>query len=164
MAEGKFVKSRQEIEKILRDETIGYLGMSMNDEPYVVPLNYGYVDGRILFHCALTGEKIDHLRTNPRVCFAVGRQAGKVRRHVEGDPCHTDNDSVICRGTARIIEDQEERAHALNVFNRCFQADADEIAAEDVASCFAVEIEVDEMTGRQERDGERTYWRHTFAS
>lgn len=163
MAERKFTESRREMETILLEETIGYLGMSAKDEPYVVPLNYGYADGRILFHCALAGEKIEHLRANPRVCFTVGRQEGNIRRHAEGDPCHTNNDSVICRGNARIIEDQEERALALNEFNRCFQADADAIPAADVAKCLAVEIEIVEMTGRQERDGERVYWRHTFA-
>jgi len=35
-----FNESRQEMEELLREETIGYLGLSMDDAPYVVPLNY----------------------------------------------------------------------------------------------------------------------------
>lgn len=30
--------------------------------PYVVPLNYGYTEGKILFHGALTGKKLDCLK------------------------------------------------------------------------------------------------------
>jgi nitroimidazol reductase NimA-like FMN-containing flavoprotein (pyridoxamine 5'-phosphate oxidase superfamily) len=160
MTHREFKESREEMESILRDETIGYLGVSKNGEVYVVPLNYGYVDGRILFHCALEGKKLDYLMANPEVCFTVGRQSGQVRRHAGMDPCHVDNDSVICYGTASIIEDLEERKRALDAFNRCFQRDAAEISLEDAAKCCAVEIKVTEMTGRQEREGKRAYWRY----
>ena len=150
------------MEKILQEETVGFLGLSRDGKPYVLPMNYGYVDGKILFHCALEGKKLDCLRANPLVCFTVGRQSGKVRRHAEGDPCHTDTDSVICYGRARIIEAVEERKTILNTFNRCFQKDTKEISMEDAAKCCAVEISIEEMTGRREKDGKRKYWRHLF--
>jgi nitroimidazol reductase NimA-like FMN-containing flavoprotein (pyridoxamine 5'-phosphate oxidase superfamily) len=106
--------------------------------------------------------KLDYIRANPRVCFAVGRQSGEVRRHAEGDPCHIDSESVICYGRARIVEDLEERKAVLDSFNRCFRSDADGISLESAANCCAVEIEIDEMTGRKERERERIYWRHRF--
>lgn len=162
MTSREFLESREEMERILREETFGYLGLSVDDKPYVVPLNYGYVDGKVLFHCALTGKKLDYLRRNPQVCFTVGRQSGQIRRHAEGDPCHVDNDSVICYGQARIIEDLEERRSALDTFNRCFRPDAAEISLEAAMKCCAVEIKVAEMTGRQELEGERAYWRYSF--
>ncbi len=157
-----FVVSRAEMEQILREETIGYLGLSEDGQPYVVPLNYGYLEGKILFHCALTGMKLDHMQANPQVCFTVGRQSGEVRRHAEGNPCHIDSESVICYGQARIIEDLEERKAALDAFNRCFRSDADGISLEATANCCAVEIKITEMTGRRERERERIYWRHYF--
>lgn len=54
MQSKEFIVSRHEMEELLREEVIGYLGLSMDGKPYVVPLNYGYVEGRILFHGALT--------------------------------------------------------------------------------------------------------------
>lgn len=150
------------MEQILQEETIGYLGLSVGEQPYVVPLNYGYVDGKILFHCALTGTKLDYLRANPQVCFTVGRQSGEVRRHAEGDPCHIDSESVICYGRARIVEDLAERKAALDAFNRCFRPDAKEVSLEETEKCCAVEIKITEMTGRRERERERTYWRYGF--
>jgi nitroimidazol reductase NimA-like FMN-containing flavoprotein (pyridoxamine 5'-phosphate oxidase superfamily) len=158
----EFIESRHEMEKLLREEVVGYLGLSMNGTPYVVPLNYGYVDGKILFHCALTGKKLDYLEANPRVCFTVGRQLAEFRRHAEGDPCHADSDSVICYGTARVIQDLEERMTVLNAFDRCFDPDGEEISLERAQGCAAVEITVTEMTGRRERGRKRTYWRHIF--
>jgi len=162
MSEQVFLKSRDEMEGLLQAESIGCLGLSTNGTPYVVPLNYSYSDGRILFHCALEGKKIDAIRANPRVCFTVGRQTGEVRDHAGGSLCHVDNDSVICCGTARIIEDLGERAAALNAFNRRFRPDEPDVPMERVEKCWAVEITISEMTGRRERDQNKTYWRYIF--
>lgn len=160
MAFKEFIESREEMEQILREEVIGFLGLSTSGELYVVPLNYAYVDGRISFHCALTGKKLDYIRASPDVCFTVARQSGQVRRHAEGDPCHLDSDSVICYGKARIIEDVQERQVVLNEFNRSFNPDAKDIMLESAAKCGAVVIDITEMTGRRERERETTYWRY----
>ena len=158
----KFIESCFEIESILRQETLGYLGLSMNGIPYVVPLNFGYVEGKILFHCSLTGKKLDYLKANPQVCFSVGRQSGKVVRHPQGALCKTDHDSVICYGVARIIENVEERRRVLETFNHCLQPGADEITLKAASKCCAVEIKIIEMTGRQQRGVKHTYWRYSF--
>lgn len=163
MSSKKFIESCEEMEKILREETMGFLGLCMDGMPYVVPLNYGYFEGKILFHCALTGKKLDYMKANPQVCFTVGRQYGKVVRHPQGALCHVDHDSVICYGIAQIIENMEERWEILNRFNRCLQPDAEEIPLEAISKCYAVEIKITKMTGRQQRKGiERTYWEYNF--
>jgi nitroimidazol reductase NimA-like FMN-containing flavoprotein (pyridoxamine 5'-phosphate oxidase superfamily) len=162
MPSKQFITSCTEMEQILQEETIGYLGLSVAGQSYVVPLNYAYVERKILFHCALTGMKLDYIQANPRVCFTVGRQSEEVRRHAEGDPCHIDSDSVICYGAARVVDDINERKIVLDAFNDCFRPDTDGISLESAATCGAVEIEITEMTGRRERERERTYWRYTF--
>ena len=162
MEEQGFVESREEMEKLLREEEIGYLGLSLDGNPYVVPLNYHYEDGKIFFHCGFRGKKFDYMKSNSHVCFTVARQPGWVREHAGGDPCHVDSDSVICYGKARVLEDIDERKIALNAFNRRFRPDAANIPQERVTNCCAVEIKVSEMTGRQEREKKRTYWRCTF--
>ncbi len=157
-----FIESREEMDQILLEETLGFLGVSANGEPYVVPLNYVYIDGRILFHCALTGKKLELLRQNPQVCFTVGRQSGKIIRHPQGASCRADHDSVICRGAARIIEKVEERRKILDEFNRRLRPDAEGITLEAASKCLAVEIRVEEMTGRRWRKGKRDYWKFRF--
>jgi uncharacterized protein len=162
MSPEQFIDSREDLERILREENLGYLGLLHDGRPYVVPLNYAYTAGKIIFHCALEGQKIEAIRQGPRVCFTVGRQTGEVREHAGGNPCHVDSDSVICYGRARLLEDLDERAAALNAFNRRFRPQAPDLAPSRVKDCLAVEITVSEMTGRQERARQRTYWRSLF--
>ena len=174
MQSKEFLETPEEMEKLLQEETTGYLGLCADGEPYVVPLNHAYVDGKILVHCATTGKKLDYIRANPQVCYTVGRQSGVVRRHAEGKPCHMDSDSVICYGTARIVEDLEERKAVLDAFYLHYRPDAKGLALESVAKCCAIEIQITEMTGRRERgpgthrvpgtleEQKRTYWRYSF--
>jgi hypothetical protein len=162
MSSREFIESRDEMEAILREEVVGYLGLSMDGQPYVVPLNYAYVEAKIYFHCALTGAKLDAIRANPQVCFTVARQTGRVREHANQDPCHVDSDSVICYGTARIIETAEGRQPALDAFNGRFNSDAEPISLKRAEDCGAVEIAIHEMTGRRERERQRTCWRWRF--
>ncbi len=164
MSPKNFIESHEEMEKILCEERVGYLGLAVGATPYVVPLNYVYDGGRILFHGALKGKKLDYLRANPQVCFAVGRQAGMPVRHPQGALCQVNNDSVICYGSARIIDDIEERREALNVFNHFLQPDAPGITHAAASKCCAVEIAISEMTGRQQRGLIHTYWRYAFKS
>ena len=148
----KFVESTQEMEKLLIEERIGYLGMTTDNNPYVIPLTYAYNKGKILFHGSLKGRRLEILRNNPSVCFTVSRYFGKMVSHPQGSTCHSDSDSVICFGKARIIDDIEERRNILNIFNHSLQPEAKELSMDDVKNCSAVEILVEEMTGRTERD------------
>ncbi|HJO06699.1 MAG TPA: pyridoxamine 5'-phosphate oxidase family protein, partial [Chloroflexota bacterium] len=47
------------IEKILRRADVCRVGMIADGEPYVVPLNFGYRDGKVYFHSFSSGRKID---------------------------------------------------------------------------------------------------------
>jgi len=162
MEEQGFIESREEMEELLREEEIGYLGLSLDGKPYVVPLNYSYSEGKIYFHCGLKGKKLVCIRANPQVCFTVARQLAEVREHAGGNPCHVDSDSVICYGRARMIEDIDERSKALNAFNRRFRANAADVPLERVRNCGLVQIKISEMTGRRERERKRTCWRYVF--
>ncbi len=59
-----------EIEALLRRHRVGRLGCSVNDRPYVVPINYVY-DGESVYGYSTVGRKIEIMREQPRVCFEV---------------------------------------------------------------------------------------------
>jgi nitroimidazol reductase NimA-like FMN-containing flavoprotein (pyridoxamine 5'-phosphate oxidase superfamily) len=157
----EFTESKEEMEQFLREMTFGFLGLADEGRPYVVPLNYAYIDGTLLFHCALEGQKLEYIASDPTVCFTVARQTGVVERHSE-NVCHADSESVVCYGRARLIEDLNERTEVLSAFNRSFWPKAEPITADRVANCGAVEIVVTEMTGRRARGGEVACWRYRF--
>ena len=57
---------------ILERMTNGTLALHGDDDyPYAVPVSYVYIDGRIYFHCAMKGHKVDAIMQNDKVSFCV---------------------------------------------------------------------------------------------
>ena len=154
---------RREMELVLREETMGLLGLCHRGSPYVLPMTYGHARGALYMHCAPKGRKVDAIRENAEVCFTVARQYGRPVSHPQGARCPANHDSVICYGTARIVEDMEERRRVLTRFNRCLEPGAPPLKAEDVQHCLGIEIKIQRMTGRRQRKGGVwTRWDYTF--
>jgi uncharacterized protein len=59
-----------ESREILSRQRLGRLGCCLNNEAYVVPVNYLFEDECIYIH-SLSGRKINFLRANPRACLQV---------------------------------------------------------------------------------------------
>ena len=64
--------SEEESISILRKSTAGTLALlGDNDYPYAVPISYVYADGRLYFHSALNGHKVDAIRKYDKASFCV---------------------------------------------------------------------------------------------
>ena len=101
--------SGEEAEKILREGTSGVLAVEGDGGyPYAVPLSYAWDSGKLLFHCARSGHKLDAVKRNPKASFCV---IGQDR--VIPDEYTTAYRSVIAFGRIRILtEDREIRSAA----------------------------------------------------
>jgi len=114
------ITDRNEILDILDRSFIVHLGLADGDEPYVVPMNYGYTmseEGKLTLylHGATQGYKLDLMRKNPKVFLEMECDV----KMFEGDvACRygTAYKSLMGRGTAMILEDPAEKMEALSLF------------------------------------------------
>ena len=107
-----------QITHILDTARVLHLGLSVKDEPYVVPMNYGYVmeEGKLTLyiHSAVRGKKLDMMQANPNVFFSIDCD----RMPFEGRvPCQYGMvySSIMGRGTATMVEDVEEKKRAMSI-------------------------------------------------
>ena len=107
------------IRQILDTAKILHLGLVDGEEPYVLPMNYGYTleEGQLVLylHSAVSGRKLDLIRANPRVHFSLECDIA----HFAGQlPCQygTAYQSLSGRGIAQILEDPQEKMDAMTVF------------------------------------------------
>ena len=112
------ITDQQQILHILDTAKVLHLGLAVDNEPYVVPMNYGYTmeNGKLVLylHSALQGKKLDMIRANSKVFFEMDCD----RMPFEGKlPCQYGlvYSSIMGRGTARIIEDVEEKKQAMTI-------------------------------------------------
>ena len=74
------VLDKNKIETFLQQARVGHLGMVDGNLPYVVPLNFVWIDGKIYFHGATGGRRNRVIDANLEVCFSVCEEIG--RAHV----------------------------------------------------------------------------------
>ena len=112
------ITDQQQILHILDTAKVLHLGLAVDNEPYVVPMNYGYTmeNGKLVLylHSALQGKKLDMIRRNPNVFFEMDCDL----MPFEGEkPCQYGlvYSSIMGRGKAQIVEDVEEKMKAMTV-------------------------------------------------
>ena len=142
----------EQIKAILDTAKVLHLGLAVDNEPYVVPMNYGYLmeDGKLTLylHSAVLGKKLDMIRANPNVFIEMDCD----RVPFEGEkPCQYGlaYASVMGRGTAVIVEDVEEKKKAMSVLMKT-QTGKD-FAFEDrlVSMVAVIRIDVSEYTAKK---------------
>jgi len=135
-----------ECEALLRRAEVLRLGIADDDGPYVVPLNFGYEDGRLYVHGPLKGRRIEAVADGARVCFEADeceivrseRPCGFTARFA----------SVIGYGTARLLGPAEEKRRGLGAIMRHYGGPEAGMADETVARTSVVEIEIESMDGK----------------
>ncbi len=102
------------------------LALCRDNIPYLVTVNYGYVEAEqcLYFHCAGEGKKIDYLRANPLVWGQIvednGYQDGK---------CDHAFRSVQFQGHVTFVEDSEEKRRALALMIERLESDPQAVQA-----------------------------------
>ncbi len=149
MRREKQILSPDETEDILRRGSFGVLAAAGDGGyPYAVPLNYVYQGGKIYFHCAKSGQKLDEIRKNSRVSFCVVE-----RSRVVPERLATDYRSVIAFGNASVLSGGDAIRKAMLLLIQKYASqyrERGEAALEkDWDKLCVVEISVDSMTGKK---------------
>ena len=109
MRRKKQLLSRAETVEILQSGASGVMTVSGDEGyPYAVPLSYAYEDGKLFFHVAKEGHKLDGIARNDKVSFCVIQQD-----QVMPQTFTTHFRSAIVFGRARILTEDSEKRHAL---------------------------------------------------
>jgi len=136
------------IEDILSRATVCRLGLCEANQPYVVPLCFGYKDNSLYFHCVEQGKKLDILRKNNNVCFEVDINHELVKAD-EACNCGMKYKSVIGFGKAIFIEDVESKCKALDVIMQQYSETSFEYPEEAIKNTVVIKVEIESMTGKQ---------------
>jgi len=140
--------SRRDAEELLERVPVGRLGTSFRNEPYVVPLNFVYCDGKIYFHCAKEGKKLEYIARNQRICFEVDEFIG-IKESVKLCSFGTYYGSVIAFGDARLVEAERKSTVLKNLVEKYAKEMVDPaFDQEELEKIEVVEILIESMTGK----------------
>ena len=141
--------SNEESIAILEKATAGTLAL-LGDEgyPYAVPISYVYADGKLYFHSALSGHKVDAIRKCEKASFCVIEQDD-----VQPKKYTTFYRSVIAFGRIHIIKDEQEKlATARMLGNRYNPNDEDSLRQEmekGFSRMLMLRFDIEHLTGKE---------------
>lgn len=131
--------SQPEIHEFLKRGYWGVLALSANDEPYGVPIIYGYDDDGCFYIASAGGKKIEVVGKNPNVTLTVVEIEDHGRRWK----------SVIVYGKAEVLDGMTEKLHAFNALRK--QIPRPTVRLRDAAALArakVIRITPTEMTGK----------------
>jgi uncharacterized protein len=148
MRRKKQLLSEAETIEILQTCTSGVLAViGDNGYPYAVPLSFAYKDGKLFFHFAKAGHKLDSIVKNNNVSFCVIKTDNVIQKTLTTHFC-----SVIVFGRARILTEDSQKKFALECLVEKYSPEyitegQFEIEREWNRVCVA-EVEIEHMTGK----------------
>ena len=141
--------SEEESISILQKSTSGTLALlGDNDYPYAVPISYVYHEGKLFFHSALAGHKVDAIRNHDKASFCVIE-----RDDVQPELYTTFFRSVIAFGRIHIIEDEQEKLATARMLGNRYNPNQDEALQKEIESGFsrmlAIRLDIEHLTGKE---------------
>ena len=144
--------TREQCDEILNRGTSGVLAVAGEGGwPYAGPLSYVWTAGRLFFHFAPAGHKLDAIRREERVSFCVTG-----RDQVVPEEYTTYYRSVIVFGRARVVDSPEGKRHAIEALCGKYRPGFPEAMAAEIDGSWErflmVELVPERVTGKQARE------------
>jgi uncharacterized protein len=145
----KEITDLAEIESVIKKSFVCRLAMCDADQPYVVPICFGYKENVLYFHSAGAGRKIDILKKNNRVCFEFDIDAELAKKGEDRCDWGMTFQSVIGSGKAVILEDEESKRKALDIIMGQYDQGDFQYADAKMKITTVFKVDIEEMTGKR---------------
>ena len=134
---------------ILQNATSGTLALlGDGDYPYAVPISYVFSEGKLYFHSALSGHKVDAIRSCDRASFCVVAQDD-----VKPALYTTFFRSVIAFGRIHIVDDEAEKQAAARLLGNRYNPHQDEALQKELenglARMLVIRLDIEHLTGKE---------------
>ena len=139
-----------EIEGIIQKARVCRVAFADGNEPYIVPLCFGYERGALYIHGADAGRKLDILQKNNRVCFEMDEDV-VILPGEKACSFAMKYRSVIGLGKASILKNDEDKLHGLNVIMQHYTGREFDFTKKELDSVLVWKVDIDRLTGKKAR-------------
>lgn len=147
----KLVTDNKQLHEVIHKAEVGRLAMADGNEPYVIPLSFGFDGTHLYFHAAREGRKVDILKRNNLVCVEFEENVKLLKSVNKVCDWSVQYFSVLCHGKAELIEDLEEKRYGLNQVVKQYSPDFSfhPFTERELSSVLVYKILIDRMVGKK---------------
>lgn len=145
----KKITDPEEIQKVLENNQLCRIALSDGDNPYVLPVNFGYRDNRLFIHSATEGKKLDIIKRNNKVCFEISDSISSITTE-KACGFGTRYRSVIGTGRIKIVTDYRKKIQGLDaIMYQHSKKNGWTYKESEVKKMVILEIEIESLSGKK---------------
>lgn len=141
----KLVTDENITEKILNEAQIIRLAMIDGNEPYLIAMNFVYIDRCLYMHCATEGRKNEIIKINNNITFQTDIGTEIV---LTESRCTTKYMSVIGTGKASFLNNIQTKINVLNKIMIKYNSKPFDYPKETLDRTLILKVEINEVTGK----------------
>ncbi len=144
------ITKQTEMEAIIHEAEVCYVGFVDKDQPYVLPFNFAYRDNQIFLHSDNIGYKLDLIEKNAKVCinFNTGNELFYRNKEV-GCSWGMKYKSVNAFGCIEYVEDYEDKYQIMKDFMMKYAGEDYEFSEPSIKNVRIMKIPVERFTGKK---------------
>ncbi len=156
-----FIQNREEIDKIIRSCKTCFLAMSVDDFPYVLPMNFALDGDSIIIHSAQSGRMWETLKKNRKVCinWILGEDLAWQDVRV-GCSYRVKSKSVLVEGIVQFVDDFDEKTRCLKLFMEQYSDREFKFSKPSVENVGVIKVSIEKITTKEFGAKAVTPWNH----
>lgn len=145
-----FLQNREEINEVIRACRTCYLAMSINDQPYVLPMNFALDGDTIILHSAQEGRMWETILKNPKVSinWTLGEDLAWQDVQV-GCSYRVKSKSVIVEGKVEFVEDFDEKTRCLQLLMAQYSDREFKFGEPAVRNVGVIKVQIENISGKE---------------
>ena len=145
-----FIEDRAEIEEIIKACKTCFLAMSVDDMPYVLPMNFALEGDSVILHSAPEGRMWETIKKNPKVCinWTLGEELAYQDEQV-GCSYRVKSKSALVEGRVEFIEDFDEKYRCLGLLMGQYSKNEFKFGTPAVKNVGIFKVSIDKITAKQ---------------
>jgi nitroimidazol reductase NimA-like FMN-containing flavoprotein (pyridoxamine 5'-phosphate oxidase superfamily) len=146
------ITNRDETDAVIRSALVCRIAMAKGNEPYLVPVSFGYDGDSVFIHTAKTGRKLDFFAANDRVCFEFEANVSIQMDDVDACAWTFAFERAIGYGTISELRAPGEKKSGLNQIMRHYSGRDWSFDDKQLATTRVWRIDIESLTGKRSQE------------
>lgn len=145
-----FIEKREEIEAVIRSCKTCYLSMSLDNFPYILPMNFALDGDSVILHSKQGGRMWETLKTNPNVCinWTLGEEIAWQDVQV-GCSYRVKSKSVLVEGKIEFVDDYDEKYRLLKLLMQQYSDREFKFNRPAVENVGILKVKIEKITAKE---------------
>ena len=145
-----FIEKREEIDKIILVCKTCYLAMSINDFPYVLPMNFALDGNSVILHSAQSGRMWETLKENQSVCinWTLGEDLAWQDVQV-GCSYRVKSKSVLVEGKVEFVDDFDEKTRCMQLLMAQYSAREFKFSKPAIENVGVIKVAIEKISAKE---------------